>query len=193
MYEGDGIEEQLLLLETLFRHAPVGLAFVAGANITLAVRVLGLVPEIPLPSLQPRVADNWKVRSWLSRRLLPVGDRTWVQGIRLGDAVWLSTPCDYSGELALDLRERIRGRGAEAVVTSFNGDYLGYVVPLAYYGMNTYETRTMAFFGPQLPGYLGSVLDGVAETLTGPPRGTEGAAQDTTRDGGAFTNVVARR
>ncbi|MCC6231464.1 MAG: hypothetical protein IT580_02410 [Verrucomicrobiales bacterium] len=149
--------------------------------------------EIPLPPLQPRVADDWKVRSWLSRHLLPVGDRTWIQGIRLGDAVWLSTPCDYSGELALDLRERIRGRGAEAVVTSFNGDYLGYVVPSAYYGMNTYETRTMAFFGPQLPGYLGSVLDGVAETLTGPPRATEGAAQGTTRDGGAFTNVVARR
>lgn len=43
----------------------VGLAFVAGANITIAVRVLGLVPEIPLPSLRRYVVVMW-VGFWVN-------------------------------------------------------------------------------------------------------------------------------
>ena len=37
----------------------VGLAFVAGSNITIAARVLGLVPDIPLPSLRRYVLVMW--------------------------------------------------------------------------------------------------------------------------------------
>jgi hypothetical protein len=48
-------------------------------------------------------------------------------------------------------------------VTSFNGDYVGYVVPTKYYGMNTYETQVMAFFGPQLPDYFDTLLKGLVK------------------------------
>ncbi len=133
----------------------------------VAMAALALVSaDIPLPPLQPRLSEDWKIRPWLARRLLPVGERTWVQALRVGDAVWVSTPCDFSGELALDLAARGRDRGVETVVTSFNGDYVGYVVPAAYYSLNTYETRTMAFFGPQLPGYLSAVMEALVEGVT---------------------------
>ncbi|MBL9139159.1 MAG: hypothetical protein JNK85_25045 [Verrucomicrobiales bacterium] len=112
----------------------------------------------PLPLLQPRIAEGWRLRAWLARRLLPVGGESRLQALRIGSSVWLSTPCDYSGELALELKEATADLGLQVAVTSFNGDYLGYVVPARYYSMNTYETRVMAFFGPQLPDYFDRLL-----------------------------------
>ena len=120
---------------------------------------------LELPELQARLTDGIRLRPWVARRLLPVRETTWLQVFRVGDRAWFSTPCDYSGEMALDLKAAARGRGLHAVVTSFNGDYVGYVVPEKYYGMATYETRTMSFFGPQLPGYFAGVLDGMLGSL----------------------------
>lgn len=60
-----------------------------------------------------------------------------LQAWRIGDALWLSTPCDYSGELALELKSLAHTKALHAVVTSFNGDYVGYVVPAKYYAMNS--------------------------------------------------------
>ena len=119
--------------------------------------------DVELPPLQPRVTDGWRMRDWVARRLLPVQPATWIQYLRLGDAVWLSTPCDYSGELSMDLAIATQGMGVSTTVTSFNGDYVGYVVPSKYYGMNTYETRVMAFFGPQLPDYFDALLKGLVK------------------------------
>jgi hypothetical protein len=134
--------------------------------------------DVPLPELQVRLTDGVRLRPWLARRLLPVRSTTRLQVLRLNDALWLSTPCDYSGELALDLKAFAAPLDRRVTVTSFNGDYIGYVVPARYYSMNHYETRTMSFFGPQLPGYFDSVLRRLVETV-----GTDGA----------FTNDVGRR
>ena len=60
--------------------------------------------EVTLPALQVRVSNGVRLRPWLARRLLPVQAVTFLQGLRLGDALWLSTPCDFSGELALTLK-----------------------------------------------------------------------------------------
>lgn len=154
--------------------------------------------EVDLPPLQPRLSENVAVRPWLARRLLPVGTRTRVQAWRLGRSLWISTPCDYSGELALDLKALARTRGLDAVVTSFNGDYLGYVVPAEYYGMSGYETRTMAFYGPQLPGYLSGLLRQlvVRSAEASPPADpgpAPGSEARSVRPGGAFVKVTGRR
>ena len=119
------------------------------------------------------------MRPWVASRLLPVRAETWLQVLRLGDRVWLSTPCDYSGEMALDLKAAARTAGLRAAVTSFNGDYVGYVVPSKYYSLNTYETRTMAFFGPQLPDYFDELLRGLVSMAAagGSAPAATGAAQ----------------
>lgn len=129
---------------------------IEGALATLAVT---------LPPLQARVSDGVRLRPWVARRLLPVGAETHLQVLRLADRVWLSTPCDYSGEMALDLKAAASSNGLHAAVTSFNGDYVGYVVPAKYYSMNTYETRTMSFFGPQLPQYFDALLGGLVSVV----------------------------
>lgn len=125
--------------------------------------------QVPLPELQVRVSDQLCLRPWLARRLLPVGTSAPVQALQVGDALWLSTPGDYSGELALALKSSTTPTPTQVTVTSFNGDYIGYIVPAAYYPMNTYETRTMSFFGPQLPDHLQATLSRLKEIAAAHP------------------------
>jgi hypothetical protein len=139
----------------------------------LAKTVMGLLPSIPLtnqvtfgavgvevalPELHARVTDGLRLRPWLARRLLPVTDRTFLQALRVDTACWISTPCDFSGELALEVKEHARTRGFDAVVTSFNGDYIGYVIPPRYYHLDGYEPRLMSFFGPTVPDYFEDLI-----------------------------------
>lgn len=133
------------------------------------VVTFGLVGvEVTLPPLNWRVSDGLRLRPWLARRLLRPPERSLLQALRVGDVVWLSTPCDFSGELALDLKDTLRARGGDAVVTSFNGDYVGYVIPTRYYHLGGYEPRIMSFFGPYLPDYFAELLRDLALHLVGP-------------------------
>lgn len=125
--------------------------------------------EAALPDLQVRVTDDVRLRPWVAARLLPVSDRTFLQGFRFDQVVWLSTPCDFSGELALELKAAWADRGVRPVVTSFNGDYVGYVIPAKYYHRPGYEPRTMSFFGPQLPDYFMDLLDKLTKALVPRP------------------------
>ena len=136
-------------------------------NFVLTNRLtFGLVgAEVTLPALQARVSNGVRVRPWLARRLLPVEPVTFLQGIRLGNALWLSTPCDFSAELALSLKAAATEHQLAAVVTSFNGDYVGYVIPAKYYTLDGYEPRTMSFFGPQLPECFVAVLGELTAAL----------------------------
>jgi hypothetical protein len=79
--------------------------------------------------------------------------------------VWISTPCDFSGELALEIKDSIKARGASAAITSFNGDYLGYVIPSRYYHMPGYEPRLMSFFGPNVTDYLEEMMRSMAQLV----------------------------
>ena len=140
----------------------------------LARRLLDELPKVPLakqvafgtfglsvslPELNVRVSDGIRLRPWLAGHLLPDKSRTYLQAFRLQDAVWVSTPCDFSGELALGIKDFLRARtGRRAVITSFNGDYVGYVVSSRYYHMDGYEPRTMSFFGPTIPDYFDDLI-----------------------------------
>lgn len=118
----------------------------------VALGVAGL--EVALPGLHVRLTDGLRLRPWLAAHLLPVGGQSFLQVFRLGPVCWVSTPCDFSGELALEFKEHCRALGGDAVVTSFNGDYLGYVIPHRYYHLAGYEPRLMSFFGPATPDYF---------------------------------------
>lgn len=126
--------------------------------------ILGL--ELTMPPLNVRVSDGWRLRPWLARELVPARPQSYLQVFRLNDSVWISTPCDFSGELALDIKNCLRARGRTAVITSFNGDYVGYVVPLRYYHLNGYEPRLMSFFGPYVPDYFDEFIRKMALEVT---------------------------
>lgn len=130
---------------------------------SLAFGILGL--EVSLPPTNVRLTDGLRLRPWLASQLLPVRKTSFLLAFRLGNSIWVSTPCDFSGELALGIKEHLHGQGINAVITSFNGDYIGYVIPLRYYHLDGYEPRTMSFFGPNVPDYFEDLIRDMAVAL----------------------------
>jgi hypothetical protein len=128
---------------------------------------LGL--NVSLPPLHARLSDGLRLRPWIAGRLLPVHSDTHLQAFRLDDAVWISTPCDFSGELAIGVKEALQARGRRGQVTSFNGDYIGYIIPARYYHLDGYEPRLMSFFGPNAADYLVELIRALALRTAGAP------------------------
>jgi len=133
--------------------------------VPLAVRSLA----VTLPEAQVRVSQDLRLRAWAADRLLPWRAPVPLQVLRAGDALWVSTPGDFSGELALDVKDFARARGLDAAVTSFNGAYVGYILPGRHYALPGYEPRTMSFYGPQFPDYLMELIRDLAAPLAPGP------------------------
>jgi neutral ceramidase len=49
--------------------------------------------------------------------------------------------------------------GYEAFVSSFNGSYVGYIIPGKYFDLNNYETRLMGWFGPTMGDYILDLIE----------------------------------
>ncbi len=122
--------------------------------------------EMTMPDLQIRLSDTWRIRPWLAHLVLPFRPQVFVQAIRIGNTVFFSTPCDYAGELALPLEAKLDGEGLRAAVTSFNGEYIGYVMPAKYDHKPGYETRLLSIYGPGFGDFAADVLDREAAALT---------------------------
>jgi hypothetical protein len=130
-----------------------------------------LAVELAMPPLNVRLTDSIRLRPWLAHRIVHPSQHNWIQAFRLGDLIWISTPCDFSGEMVLGIKDSLRARGKDAVVTSFNGSYIGYVIPMRYYHLPGYEPRLMSFFGPNVPDYLDEIMRTVALSLAEAPTG----------------------
>jgi len=186
--ETDQVKLAVFFAGTMASHSPVagargfegaellGHKLATGTIGTLASTVLtnriGLgVTAVPvsLPPLQPRLSERICLRPWVAGRLLPVQSSTWLQVVQFGQHQWVATPCDFSGELADTLAPELAPEGFAPVFTSFNGDYVGYVIPSRYYGLPGYESRTMAFYGPHFGDYLSDMILRLANRLTNSP------------------------
>ena len=107
---------------------------------------------------QVKVLKNWRVRPWLFS--LAFGDYPeYLTVLRLGNIVMLGTPCDFSGEFNRSLDSIATRNGLQAMVTSFNGGYIGYVTPDKYYDRDHYETQLMNWYGPGNGEYMEQCLE----------------------------------
>lgn len=129
----------------------------------VSLGMIGL--DVALPPFNVRLSDGLRLRPWVAKKLLHRSDQTFLQVFRIDDALWVSTPCDFSGELALGIKNGFRARGKYVTITSFNGDYVGYVILPRYYHMDGYEPRTMSFYGPNVPDYFEDLIRGMAASL----------------------------
>ncbi len=108
----------------------------------------------------PRVLGDWRIRPWLFHAVY--GDYpSDLKALRLGPALLIGTPCDFSGELLPPLTQLASQQGLDLIVTSFNGGYVGYITPDAYYEKEAYETRVMNWFGPQNGAYFSEMIMGL--------------------------------
>ena len=163
---GGGFEAAESLGQALAAEVKKRVASTSLTNV-VPLQIVGL--RVALPQLNVRVSDSLRLRPWLASRLLHVRPDTFLQMLRIGNVTWFSTPCDFSGEMAVHIKNSMRVRGRNAVVTSFNGDYIGYVVPARYYHLNSYESRLMSFFGPNVPDYLDDLIRRLASETSGEP------------------------
>lgn len=115
---------------------------------------------IQLGPAQLRIASNLKLRNWAFAQLLhPLqGELTYVE---LGSIVLIGTPCDFSGELfsTQKLDSLSAANGKNLIVTSFNGDYIGYITEDSHYDeVNKEEVRAMNWVGPYYGSYFADMI-----------------------------------
>ncbi|MFQ5628140.1 MAG: neutral/alkaline non-lysosomal ceramidase N-terminal domain-containing protein [bacterium] len=122
---------------------------------TVAISSLGLPVE--LPELHVRLTSGIRFTPTLAKLLLDT-DSTYLQAFRLGNLLWVSTPCDFSGEMAIELKNLAGQNGFHAIISSFNGSYTGYLIPGKYYYYNSYESRIMSWFGPYIGDYFDELI-----------------------------------
>jgi len=135
----------------------------------------GLV-RVGLPAVQYRLGDAWRLSPVAASFLH--GRTTFVQALRVGNVVFLGMPCDYSGELAIELENWARSRGVLPAITSFNGDYIGYLLPRARYDESSYEARGMGFFGPWAGEYFQDISRRIIDRIVPATPAVPKAAQE---------------
>ncbi|ARK11836.1 neutral/alkaline non-lysosomal ceramidase N-terminal domain-containing protein [Fibrella sp. ES10-3-2-2] len=130
---------------------------------TQADSTLGLLTlPLTLRDPAPRVLGDWRIRPWLFHTVY--GDYpSDLKALRLGPALLIGTPCDFSGELLPPLTQAASQQGLDLMVTSFNGGYVGYITPDKYYEKDAYETRVMNWFGPQNGAYFSEMMTGLVK------------------------------
>ncbi|MGB5556344.1 MAG: neutral/alkaline non-lysosomal ceramidase N-terminal domain-containing protein [Flavobacteriaceae bacterium] len=127
-----------------------------------------LASELEIPKLQAfYVADRLRFSPFLGKKLLADMGPIYLQGLKLNNLIWLAMPYELSGEYGVDLKNALELEGYQSSLTSFNGQYLGYIVPQKYYYYDTYEARLMGWYGPSMGDYLMELNFTLADALTG--------------------------
>jgi len=122
--------------------------------------------KMALPEFHIRVSDGLRLNPVLGGKLFPdVGD-VYLQAARIGGLIWATSPGDFSGESAITFKHAMNKYGYEALVTSFNGAYVGYIIPGKYYHLNEYESRLMSWFGPNMGPYNNEMMRRMMQKLT---------------------------
>ena len=115
--------------------------------------------RIPLFLRQPmvKIFENWAFRPWIFN---------WAFGhysseismFQLNDLIMIGLPCDFSGELAVELYEYAKSKNLNLIISSFNGGYTGYVTDDKWYDLEKYEPRSMSWYGHDNGAYFVEIV-----------------------------------
>ena len=141
------------------------LKYMAGTELRESIGLSFLSLGMDLPEFHIRVSDGLRLNPALGGKLFPpIGD-VYLQAAKIGDLIWATTPCDFSGEMAIDYKSAMNNEGYRALVTSFNGAYVGYIIPGKYYHLDEYESRLMSWYGPNMGPYTHEMIRRMMEKL----------------------------
>lgn len=85
-------------------------------------------------------------------------ENKYINMLRIGDVIFAGMPCDFSGEMSDELDAASEAQHKHLMITSFNGCFVGYVTDDRRYDLNTYETKTMNWYGPGNGSYFTELL-----------------------------------
>ena len=122
--------------------------------------------RLPLFLRQPmvKISENWAFRPWIFN---------WAFGqysleismFQLNDLVMIGLPCDFSGELAVELYEYAKSKDLNLIISSFNGGYAGYVPDDKWYDLEKYEPRSMSWYGHDNGAYFVEIVKLLIDTI----------------------------
>ena len=118
-----------------------------------------------LPQFNFRLAQNWQLSPWLTELAMGSKEYITIQVIKIGDVIIATTPCDFSGELTRELSSTLPKENP-LIVSSFNGDYIGYITPDHYYKETAYfEMRELNWYGPYSGSYMSFVISSLIKKI----------------------------
>lgn len=120
--------------------------------------------QIPLPAPTARISVDYALRTWVFNSLFgsSPGD---IKVTLIGRTLILGMPADFSGEIMKELDEYAKVKGLDLIITSFNGNYMGYITHDKHYETNLYETVTMSWHGYQMGGYYTQVSKDIIDHI----------------------------
>lgn len=148
--EGKGFEKPKYIGESL---ADSTLVHLQKINLNDSVLMSAATIKLNLPEYHFRITTTRNLSTGITKKMMAYPENACLQAIRLGNMIWVSTPSDFSGEYALQLKNTLAVKGFDANVTSFNGSYVGYIIPGRYFYLDKYEPKTMGMFGPNMGDY----------------------------------------
>ena len=160
--EGEGFEKPRFIGESLADSTISHLQNIVTSD---SVLLASATIKLNLPEYHFRISTTRNLSAGLTRKLMPEPENAVLQAIRLGNMVWVTAPCDFSGEYALQLKNTMAVKGFDANVASFNGSYVGYIIPGRYFYLDEYEPRLMGFFGPTMGDYTFDLINQITGML----------------------------
>lgn len=109
---------------------------------------------------QLRIEQNWKVRDW-AFRLFSTRLKGEITYLKMGNLIFMGMPCDFSGELfTRDQLGLLADQSHQKlIITSFNGDYVGYITYDQHYEtLRKEEVMAMNWVGPYYGGYFSTMV-----------------------------------
>ncbi|MDP2338766.1 MAG: neutral/alkaline non-lysosomal ceramidase N-terminal domain-containing protein [Bacteroidota bacterium] len=161
--EGKGFEKPKLIGEALADSLNLHLSQIALSD---QVKFTSVTLKMQLPEYHMRLTTKIDLSSFVSKKLMPSPGNVYLQAVRIENLLWITAPCDFSGEYALQLKNTLAAKGFIANVSSFNGNYVGYIVPGRYYYMDEYESKLMGWFGPNMGEYTMDLIRQLSKIVT---------------------------
>jgi len=158
--EGKGFEKPRAIGEALADSLN---KYLPKTAMTKSLKLSPVSVKLQIPEFHIRISKNRGLSSSVSDKLMITPQNPYIQAFRLGQMVWISTPCDFSGEYAVQIKNNLLAKGFQSNVSSFNGSYLGYIIPGRYFFMDEYESQTMGWFGPNMGEYTMDVIRKVSD------------------------------
>ncbi len=120
----------------------------------------GMDVEIKMPPSQLRISNGLRIRDWLFSALLKPLQAN-IKVLEIGNVLLVGMPCDYSGELSINnsLDQFANAHGKQLFITSFNGNYVGYISEDGHYATCDHdEVKTMNWVGPYKGKYFTDII-----------------------------------
>jgi len=160
--KGDKFEKPKYIGEAL---ADSVLKYSKSVGLSDSIGLSWLSLKMALPEFHIRISDGLRLNPVLGRKLFPdIGD-VYIQAAMIDGLIWVTSPGDFSGETAISYKNAMSKDGYKALVTSFNGAYVGYIIPGKYYHLNEYESRLMSWYGPNMGPYTNEMIRRMMQKL----------------------------